>query len=172
MGLMIKLCCTLLVIGFAGLFVLKKPDGTPWLSLDDFIPNSTEIISDTTTLLNNAKNLSGMADSATENSDTPKNSSGIYRWKDKNGQWQFSDTPPENQEAESITVTGHLNSDLAEKVVPTTSVSTETSATSDSGKTLLPTTISPDKVKKLIEDANNVQQLMDDRQSQIDQYTQ
>ncbi len=160
MGLMIKLFCAILVIGLAGLFVLKKPDGTPWLSASDFIPNTDGISADAKALLNKV---------SSENTSTNK-SGDVYRWKDKNGQWRYSDTPPDNQTAENISVSGNLNSDLAEKAPkPTVSTQTEETETSKKATSILPATLSQDQVSKLIEDTNNVQQLIDDRQSQLEQ---
>lgn len=172
MSLPIKFFCALFVIGFAGLFILKKPDGTPWLSANDFAPDTSALMSEASALMKQAKNASS---TITLNSDdvdnkAEKNSSGIYRWKDQDGQWQYSDTPPQNQTAETITVSGHLNRDL----VDTTSLQAaretkpEEQTTNTSG--IIPASMSPEKISKLIEDTQNVQKLMDDRQSQIDQY--
>lgn len=97
----------------------------------------------------------------------------VYKWKDAEGNWQFSDTPPENDVAEQVTVSTHLNRDIAPPPPETREVTT---TESKSGKTKLirddgfaPTTISPDKISTLVEDAKNVQKLVDDRKKQLDE---
>jgi len=171
MSLIIKLFCAVLVIGLAGLFVLKKPDGTPWLSVNNFIPNTETISLDAKALFNDI--LSNKALSNKIFSEGNHNSGDVYRWKDKNGQWQYSDTPPENQAAENISVNGNLNSDLAKnpsKNKAPKSTTNETTLESNTEKTsLLPSTLAPDQVSKLIKDTNNVQKLIDDRHSQLEQ---
>jgi hypothetical protein len=168
MSLMIKFFCFVLVAGLAGMFVLKKPDGSTWLSADDFIPDTSAITSDVKTLLNKAKNASPTNDSAKENA---QNDSGIYRWKDASGQWQYSDTAPVHQQAEAIHVSGNLNSDLVEKFTPPAPESTATPS-ADNGNSILPATLSPDKISTLIKDANNVQKLMDGRGDQLEKQLQ
>ena len=74
MKLFSKLMLLLLVVGIAGLFFLKKPNGSPWLDWRDFIPNQV-----TQALKKPAPTL--------------------YRWQDEKGQWQYGDTPPEDQQA-------------------------------------------------------------------------
>lgn len=161
MKLIVRFFSFIFVLGFAGFFFIKKPDGTPWLSLNDLIP-SKESISDT---------LGQVVPDQVVGGDGGKVS--VYRWKDKEGNWQFSDTPPDNLVVEQILVSTDLNRDLAPAELE---LEDEPEAKPKSGKAVLigdgpslsPTTISPDKIGKLIDDANNVQNLMNDRQKQID----
>lgn len=169
MNLMLKLICFVFVLGFAGLFVLKKPDGTPWLSTSDLMPDTKNLSADAMSLLNAAKKQT-TTDSTATAANTMSSNSGVYRWKDEHGQWQFSDTPPAHIQAEMMQVTGDLNKDIAEKYTPPekqeeASIDAPATATESS---VLPTSLSPEKVSKLIKDANNIQQLMDDRGSQIE----
>lgn len=114
MSLIIKFFCFLLALGLAGLFVLKEPDGSPWLSIDEFIPNTQALIANTLSLANKTKQ---MVEKKAVN-DTNNNNDNIYRWEDDSGQWQYSDTPPTNHTVESIHVSGNLNSDIVEKFTP------------------------------------------------------
>ncbi|MGH1441543.1 MAG: DUF4124 domain-containing protein [Cellvibrionaceae bacterium] len=160
MGLIIKFFSFLLVLGVAGLFFIKKPDGSAWLSLDDFTPDTSAIkrsISD------------AMPDQVVGGSDGDKVS--VYKWKDAEGNWQFSDKPPTGIEAKQVLVGTDVNRDLAPLPPPTRTPSSDSSG----GKALLikdsgfsPTTISPDKISTLVDDANGVQELMDNRQKQLD----
>jgi hypothetical protein len=179
MSLPIKVFSAVLILGCAGLFVLKKPDGNPVLSIDKFIPDIGIIISDAKSFIANAKNevasivekLPGDKEEKIEQNIQAKPD--IYRWKDSNGQWQFSDTPPANQTAEAIKVSGNLNKDLVASYEAPQELSIEDD-TIDSEATstdsIIPMTVSPDKVSKLMEDANNIQKLMDDRASQLDKH--
>lgn len=159
MNLMVKLFITLFVIAFVGLFVLKKPDGTPWLSLNEFMPTTEGLTID-------LPDLPDHNDSSTDAS-----ADNIYRWKDENGHWQFSDTPPTGLIAERIEVTGDLNQDIAEPppLIPEqTAEVTTTSVDTSSPLPIAPTTISPDKIQKLMEDTQNIQNIMDSRQAELD----
>ena len=163
MSLSLKFFCLLMVLGFAGLFVVKKPDGRPWSSPADFIPDSgtiAELIPDL--------DFKGVAVNSSADSVA------VYRWQDSEGNWQYADSPPADTEAEQVWVNTHLNRDLApEKVkVPTAQSSAQSKVhmIKDSNKTpsLLPstpspTTLSPDNIAKLVEDAKDIQNLVDQR---------
>ncbi|MGS2718194.1 DUF4124 domain-containing protein [Eionea flava] len=179
MSLRIKVMCALLILGCAGLFILKKPDGRPVLSIDEFLPDTSEISTLAQTLLDEFDNIYNEASTIlaeTENSDIqqsvePANDSKIYRWKDNNGNWQFSDTPPSNQTAEAIQVSGDLNKDLSVTyTAPEKEIVSDDIPASAQPSSVLPMTVSPDKVSKLIEDANNIQKLMDDRADTLNNY--
>lgn len=172
MNLAIKFFCFILVIGLAGLFVLKKPDGQAWLSVDDFTPDLNKITSKANTFFSRPN--TSTQEASTE-AVTIKKSNGIYRWKDANNRWQYSDTPPKHQQVEAIHVSGELNGDLVEEYKPPKSDNASVLGASNSTQevtNIIPPTLSPEKVSKLIEDANNIQQLIDDRAAKIEQYTQ
>ncbi len=168
MNLAIKFFCCLLVLGLAGLFVLKQPDGTPWLSLNDFAPDLSKVATSVEGLINTLT-----PDTSSTNSDADTQN-GIYRWKDANGQWQFSDTAPSGLQAETVELSGELNRDLVEQYTPPEPITRTNTAEpnpSNTNNSVIPATLSPEKISELIKDANNVQQLMDDRATKIDQYT-
>lgn len=156
----------MLVLGVAGLFFIKKPDGSAWLSLDDFTPDTSTIkrsISD------------AMPDQVVGGSDSNffEDKVSVYKWKDAEGNWQFSDKPPTGIEAKQVLVGTDVNRDLAPLPPPTRTPSSESSS---SGKAVLikdsgfsPTTVSPDKISKLVDDANGVQELVDKRQQQLEE---
>jgi len=165
MGLIIKLICFVLVLGVAGLFFIKKPDGNPWLSIDELIPDTSSIkrsISD------------AMPDQVVGGTDGSflDDKVSVYKWKDAEGNWQFSDKPPAGIDAKQVLVGTDVNRDLAPLPPPTR---TPASPAPQSGKAMLikdggfsPTTISSDKVSKLVDDANGVQELMDNRKKELD----
>ena len=162
MGLIIRFFSFLLVLGIAGLFFIKKPDGSPWLSLEQFKPDIS--VSAVKGVIDDV----GPSQLAENKGDTVQ----VYRWKDTEGNWQYSDTPPSNINAEQVLVNTNLNRDL----VPEFNASPKVEKTSGGGKAFLirnggtpsPTTVSPNNVGQLVEDAKNVQNLVNDRAKQLE----
>lgn len=89
-------------------------------------------------------------------------SSTVYRWQGKHGQWHFSDTPPENTEAQSEALPELVNVLPAQK----TPASNQSSSRSSS---VVPSTLNPANIPKLIEQAKDVKALMEQRNQQIDE---
>jgi hypothetical protein len=161
MSLFVKFFSFIIVLGIVGLFFLKKPDGTPWLSVSDFTPDVGSIkrsISDV--IPENA------------NGETASESVSVYKWKDSNGNWQFSDTPPENIETEQVLVDTDVNRDLTPDLTESSKVISEFKKKGNAAlikdNSISPTTVSPGDIPTLIDDANNVQELMNNRQEQLD----
>ena len=84
MKLFSKLMLLILVAGIAGLFFIKKPNGSPWLDWRDFIPSQVT--------------------QALKKPDPT-----LYRWQDEKGNWQYGDTPPEDQAAQTVKNTTPVN---------------------------------------------------------------
>lgn len=84
MKLIRKLMVLALVGGIVGLFFFKTPNGKPVIDWKDFIP-----------------------DQITETMKKPAPT--LYRWKDDKGNWQYSDTPPEDQTANVVTNSTPVN---------------------------------------------------------------
>lgn len=85
MKLFYKLMLLILVAGVAGLFFVKKPNGSPMLNWQDFVPSQiTQAMK--------------------------KPAPTLYRWQDEKGQWQYGDTPPEDQQAAIVKNTTPVNS--------------------------------------------------------------
>jgi hypothetical protein len=173
MNLMIKFFCFVLILGLAGLFVLKKPNGSPWLNTEDFIPNTQGITAMIQSLSNSIKKTPA-SDTTHTTSTQAISESGVYRWKDASGQWQFSDTPPENIQAEAMKVSGNLNSDLAEKYTPPEEAQEEhaINTTDPTISSSIPASLSPEKISTLMKDTQNIQKIMDERTSTIEKQLQ
>jgi len=105
---------------------------------------------------------------------SPKHTTKVYKWRDKEGAWHFSNQPPPEGVASSvITYRSDTNITQAPKApaepTPTTPASKPAATPpADSNVPLLPIT-DPERVKQLIDDAKNVQQLLDNRQQQMEQ---
>ncbi len=159
MRLMIKFFIFILVLGLGAPFILKKPDGTPWMDARQFIP---EVKSWSQDIKNWFSKMEREIPSSVGGSAGEKTT--VYRWRAPDGSWQFSDKPPVQVESETIIVDPNANliEGLPEPLEP--EVEEE-----ESGVNMpVPMTISPDQLKKLKQDAENIQQLMDDRAQQLD----
>lgn len=101
-----------------------------------------------------------------------KNTTKVYKWQDATGEWHFSSQPPPTGIKGSVeTYRSDINITQTPAPVevvaePTEKVSTDIPTTASP---LLPIT-DPERVKKLIEDAKNVQNLVNDREKNIDQH--
>jgi hypothetical protein len=138
----------LVAIAFAGPMLMKKPDGTafmatPWESLN----------------------------SAKEDANTNTKQS-FYKWQDDNGNWHYSDQPQVGKNTETITV--NTNTNLiqglrAEKEDVKVVEEKKLEAKEEAPSLSLPMTVPLEKVSKMLDDANNMQEIMDNRNKQIEQ---
>jgi hypothetical protein len=97
----------------------------------------------------------------------------VYKWRDEQGEWHFSSEPPSEDTATHITVyRSDTNVTPAPQLPP--AIHNETPAkktTSPMTNPMLPIT-NPERVKTLIDDAKNIQQLGEDRARTIDRASQ
>lgn len=152
MSLVNKCLIFIAVVGMAGLFVIKKPDGGLWLEVSDFIPSASSIKA----WLRNA-----VPEQVVGGSDVVA----VYRWQDAEGNWRYSDKPLA-EGAEQVMVSTDLNKDL----VPIRPEPAAPSSEPKKGKALLikdsrisSNTVSSGKIPELIDEAKSIQQLMDAR---------
>ncbi|MDG2174560.1 MAG: DUF4124 domain-containing protein [Gammaproteobacteria bacterium] len=112
MKLFIKLIMLALILSYASLFVIKKPDGTPVRTLDSLIPSfdfsgSTTKVSDSVnsllTVFNNISNGATVEESAS-NREVKVQAREIYRWQDEQGIWHYTDTPPPGVDAKIMEI--------------------------------------------------------------------
>ncbi|MFT4775927.1 MAG: hypothetical protein ACI9B7_000292 [Oleispira sp.] len=149
----IFIMCVLVVIAFAGPMLLKKPDGSAFIDspLDFFSTNST-----------GSKN--------NESSNMTRQS--FYKWQDDDGTWHYSDQPQAGKNIETVTVNTNTNliQGLRREKNKELAVIEKKSESKTEGSTMpLPMTVPIEKISKILQDANNIQQLMDDRNQQIEQ---
>lgn len=97
----------------------------------------------------------------------------VYKWQDASGEWHFSNTPPPagikgsvETYRNDVNITQAVQPPVEVAPEPAEKVSTDIPG---SASPLLPIT-DPDRVKQLIEDAKNVQNLVNDREKNIDQH--
>lgn len=151
----IFIMCVLVVIAFAGPMLMKKPDGTPFMEspLDLFSTSST----------------------GSQNNESSINTTqSFYKWQDDEGTWHYSDQPQAGKNIETVTVNTNANLIQGlriEKKKEQVIVEKKPEVKAESSAIGLPMTVPLEKVSKMLEDANNMQQLMDNRNKQIEQAT-
>lgn len=149
----IFIMCVLVAIAFAGPMLMKKPDGTPFMEspLDLFSTSST------------GSQKNGFSINTTQS---------FYKWQDDEGVWHYSDQPQEGQEIETVTVNTNTNLIQGlriEEEKDEVEVERKLEPKVETPSIPLPMTVPLEKVSKMLEDASNMQQVMDDRKKQIDQ---
>lgn len=91
----------------------------------------------------------------------------IYKWQDQNGGWHYSnESPPEGTVFETIEVQPNANIVAAVKSPespPTVAEQKTTPKPAPESEDEDPSLYSPDGIKKLMDDAKNVQKQLDDR---------
>lgn len=95
----------------------------------------------------------------------------VYKWRDQKGEWHFSNQPPPEGVASSVTTyRSDINVVSAPKTeTPPPQKNAVALPGAPSGPLPLIPIADPERVNQLIDDAKNVQNLMDGRQQQIDQ---
>lgn len=150
MGIFNKLLLLILVLAVASPFFLKKPDGTPMMDINEFLKPVTSV----------------------KESVLPTESKTLYRWQDEKGNWQYSDHPPQNNQAESIKVKHNINEmktiDLPEGYQDKPKETERLDPTDNSGSSLPLTTAPIEKVPEMLNQIDNFQQNLNDRQKQLD----
>jgi len=150
---------TLAIIGGAMLFpfFMDNNEGKPMFSLPetkDLIPSS--LLSGKTTPV------------------LPSSSQTFYKWKDEHGTWHYGDTPPTNGPRFS-TIEVDSNANVIQSI-PVTPVQKPTSPastpkTSNTPDTPLSNVVSLERAMNVLNDAQNVQGLMDSHNAQLEATT-
>lgn len=161
------LVCIALIAGGA-LFVLKRPDGQPWLSIPEPSVPSLDL-----TLDNHVQQLTQQVKSLTTSANhvltaTSDEQTQVFRWQDINGQWHYSDTPNPDGQSEAVILKASDVTVLAPETFSLQSVSNKASHMQ-----MLPTLSQPferiSQAQETLQEAKNIQQLVDDRKEQLDQ---
>ncbi|NOU52893.1 DUF4124 domain-containing protein [Pseudoalteromonas sp. JBTF-M23] len=155
-----------LLVGVGSLFILKKPDGTPWLS---FGAVTEQVKQKTNTLLNDAKrNLETVTEHTTSHATSTSQSGAIYKWQDANGNWVYSDKPNAQGKSQTHTLDPSRVTVMAAEDTSILNELAAKKAQIDS-KLKNPSALNPTDVKQLMLDAKNIQKLMDERTKRLDQ---
>ncbi|MDP2561231.1 DUF4124 domain-containing protein [Psychrobium sp. 1_MG-2023] len=150
------------LLAASGLFIIKQPNGEPWLSWSDFTPDKETLANNR--LFNKAEQLTDTALTHVESLvAAPKGKTQhVYRWQDGQGQWHYSDKPHSNSElvtydSDAITRLPKLEPPMSQQHVekPHDLVNENRAFITSPSQAL--------------HDAKQVQQLMDRRQLQLEQ---
>ncbi|MEH6449345.1 MAG: DUF4124 domain-containing protein [Oleispira sp.] len=151
----IFIMCVLVAIAFAGPMLMKKSDGTPFMEspLDLFSTSST---------------------GSQKNESSSHTTQSFYKWQDEDGSWHYSDQPQAGKKIETVTVNTNANLIQGLRIEKKKELVVEEKKTepkAESSALSLPMTVPMEKVSKMLEDAANMQQVMDNRTKQIEQAT-
>ena len=160
------ICISLIATG--ALFVLKRPDGQPWLSLSKpDMPNLTQTLDHHAQQLSQqAKSLAAMANQVI--SSTAEEETQVFRWQDVNGQWHYSDTPNPDGQSEAMILKASDVTVLAPEPLSLQSVNNKVSDPHSQPSLSLPFE-RLSQAQQTLSEAKNIQQLVDTRKEQLDQ---
>lgn len=98
---------------------------------------------------------------------TEKTRQQYQKWQDENGVWHFGDNVPNGVKTEVVSVDTAAN--IIRSVTAAKNEDEKVGNKVDAGRSALPFpgTVSPEKVGEIMTDAQNVQQLLDDRAEQL-----
>ncbi|MBQ74694.1 MAG: hypothetical protein CMQ20_06670 [Gammaproteobacteria bacterium] len=146
--MMSKLMILAVFLACAGLFFIKGPDGTPLLTIDKLLGDLPSSPSDL--LPKDAKQQAAPAVTK------------IYKWKDDNGVWQFSNSPVDEKGAEVMELDGKINT--VEAFVAPAKDEMKKKPAAIPGVS----TVSPQQAGNLLDTVKNLQETIDQRKSDMD----
>ena len=170
------LAISIMAIAVISLFYLKKPDGQTWLSASSISSESGQIKERMVALSSNTsdqavlgvkqagdKIASSISDEPMPESTT--SSSKIFKWQDETGQWHYSDSP--NPHGKSIELTLNPEDITVIGAEDTSILNLESSTNEMSANTQTPSILNPESIKKLFEDAENIEKKLEKRNKEI-----
>lgn len=169
-----KFLLTLVILSLALPFILKQPNGQPLLSLADISEDiSTLGNALKNTVLSSLETVKDIDDSDNTGSEQkqPKTTT-LYRWQDAQGQWHFSNKPGETSQPFKITPNSSIQSPRQAQPVSNgedTVVTAQSDQKSTEQNEDIPLPLSTKQALKTLEDAKNIQKLMDNRTDQLDE---
>ena len=146
--MLIKLMLFVVILACAALFFIKGGDGKPLMTIEklfDGLPSSP----------------SGLLSGETETPATPALTR-IYKWKDENGVWQFSDSLIDKEGAEVMELDGQIN--IVPAFQPPGRVDEEKTPVAIPGVM----TVSPQEAGNMLDTVTNLQETMDQRKADMD----
>lgn len=172
MKMFVRFMLLILVLGLAGPFFMKKPDGSPWMTIDDVLPSKTAISHQWENVNRWFDSLFNGVGRQLGNEQMGKTQ--VYRWQAPDGSWRFSDKPPQQTEVQGGVETVYVdpNTNMIEGLPSKPVVEPSAEAGDDgAGFIPLPMTVAPGQVQKMMDDARNIQTLMDERSQALEQMT-
>lgn len=147
--MLIRLMFFVVILACAALFFIKGDDGKPLMTIEKLFEGLPGSPSDL---------LSWKAETPA----TPVVTR-IYKWKDENGVWQFSDSPLDEEGAEIMELDGQIN--IVPAFKPPGGVDEEKTPAAIPGVM----TVSPREAGNMLDTVNNLQETMDQRKADMDE---
>ena len=151
---MVKLVVLIVIAAGVGLFVIKGPTGKTFLTVDDFRFGLPDSPADMIPQKLQPEEITTLTK--------------VYKWKDKDGVWQFSNSPEDQEGAEVIEIDGSVNTIQAFTPPP---ASTGIVSSGESNKPAsIPgvMTVSPEQAAEMMETVKDLQGTMDQRKADLD----
>lgn len=142
MKLKIGMMLVILVVAMAAPYFIKGRDGKPLMAFGPEQP--IDILS------------------------SEKTRQQYMKWQDENGLWHFGDDVPEGVVAQTVNVDTAANVIRSVKLPEKESEEKEKTDKGNIPGVPLPMTVQPEQISQMMDDAANVQQLMNDRTKQLD----
>lgn len=177
MKIFIKFIIFVLVLGLAGPFIMRGPDGKPLMDYRKFVPNLSSVKTSIGRLWSDIgakvssdhNSFDSGSDSESANGVETWGKTRVFQWQDDDGVWQYTDKPPVGISSETIWLNPNENIVLSMGDPVSEIADEEDSDAQAPGFELpLPLTVSPAEVPKLIEDAKNVKELMEARNEMLE----
>lgn len=175
----------LTVLGLVAPFILKDDSGRPLLNLHDlqahqgaFKQSILQTRDWLSALLKKAETQVSQTQQQTQEHKSEQSSSNqVYKWRDEQGQWQFSDQAPAHTQAEMLTFNPNENilpatspTSSANKNTPTHNAEPTESIKKTDTSSLIPGLPTLEQAKKIMEDAKKVQGLSDQHAKELEKY--
>lgn len=160
---MIKLLIALLIIACIAPLFIKGPDGEPIMTIDDWAVDLPEPVDRFFSDLFAGRTPSTPAVPGTPEAEPPR----VYKWQDEDGQWHFSNTPPNMDVAQEVEIS---DVNLMDAYVPPEPepVPEETQA----GQLTMPGGLpGPGQMQEMMETMDSFQQTMDQRNQALEEIT-
>ena len=152
--LFVRLMALVLVLAMAGPFVLKGPDGQPLMSMADVRAAATRTGN---SMKMQWRRLRGDVGQALGDENAGKVE--MHRWQDANGQWHYSDEPPDGVGAETI----YVDPD-ASRMDP---VEVRPRQRDNAGPGLDGPVVNPLRAREILDEVTNARDQANDRQEEL-----
>ena len=144
----IKLMIFVVILACAGLIFVKGRDGKPLMTVEKLLEGLP----------------SSPSDLLSREAETPATPAvtRVYKWKDENGVWQFSNSPLDEEGAEVIELDGQIN--IVPAFNPPEGVDKKTAPVAIPGVM----TVSPQEAGNMLDTVDNLQETVDQRKADMD----
>ncbi len=161
----------MMLLSLLGLLVLPMfmlgPGGKPLMSLSDWMPGNMSLAGAGNKLVNTWNKASGKLQQGT-GIDLSMPTAKLYKWKDAQGRWQFSNEPPPADAGEVFVQDMPQMANVMQPVEMRERQDTNSGNRGPGFNFPFPATVPVKDIPKLIDDAKNLQKTADLRKAALD----